>query len=113
MSAIVWTAFGLMATGAVLGQLAFRQVVEIEFSEFHEQWIRDGKPVGGPKSRRAASFWFSGFATQNVFYTWLFQTPDWAKQSPEAMRLLTHGRLWICAMLVGVVTAGLVAIFAT
>jgi type VI protein secretion system component VasK len=97
-----------MVLGAVVEILSFRQVVEIEYTNFHESWLKDGKPVGGPKSRKAASFWRSGFSTHNLLNTWLFQTPGWAKQSPDAMRHIARGRVGAAMMFLGVVILGVV-----
>jgi len=104
MTIVIWLAFGLMAIGSFIEILSFRQVVEIEFTRFHDSWLADGKPVGGPKSRRAAPFWRSGFSTQIVLNAWLFVTPAWAKQSPDAMRHITRGRIGAGMIFLGIVT---------
>jgi hypothetical protein len=104
MTLMIWMAFGFMAIGAIVEIMSFRQVVEIEFSSFHDSWLADGKPVGGLKSRKAASFWRSGFSTQNVLNTWLFVTPAWAKQSPDAMRHIARGRVGAAMMFLGIIT---------
>jgi len=49
-----------MTAGALLAGFAFRRVIEIEFTQFHDEWLKDGKPVGGAGSRRARRF---GIAT--------------------------------------------------
>ena len=104
MTLAIWIAFGLMVLGSVVTILSFRQVVEIEFTRFHDSWLADGKPVGGPKSRKAASFWRSRFSSQGLLHTWIFVTPAWAKQSPDAMGYFARGRIGAAMMLLGVLT---------
>jgi hypothetical protein len=113
MTVVVWCAFALMAPGAVFASLAFRRLVEIEFRQFHDQWLADGKPVGGPASRKAASFWRSGFSTQRVSNTWLVYTPGWVRESAEALGALRQFRLWTVVMMAGVLSAIAVALLAT
>jgi hypothetical protein len=110
---LVWLAFALMAVGAVLGRLSFQKVVEIEFTDFHDHWVKDGKPVGGPKSRRSASFWRSGFATSHVSQDWLFMTPEWARTSPEVPALLRRYRFWMAVMALGILGVGAMIILFT
>lgn len=104
MTILVWSAFTLMAVGVIIGGLAFRRLVEIEFSHFHDQWLKDGRPVGGRGSRKAASFWRSGFSTYQTFNCWLIDTPAWVQESPKASASLRRFRLWTGIMMVGVLT---------
>jgi len=104
VTGLVWSAFALMAAGVIIGGLAFRRVVEIEFSQFHDQWLTDGRPAGGRGSRKAASFWRSGFSTYRAFNSWLIGTPSWVRESPEATAALRRFRLWTWIMMAGVLT---------
>jgi hypothetical protein len=96
MNPLMWVVFGFMTAGALLAGVAFRRVIEIEFTQFHDEWLKDGKPVGGAGSRRAASFWHSDFATSQVAFDWLFKSPSWTERSPDAQRLLARFR-WLMA----------------
>ena len=102
MSAVVLIAFALMAPSGVLAFLAFRRLIDIEFIHHHERWVLDGKPVGGPLSRRAASFWLSGFSTKFAYNTLLVSTPQWVRESPEALAAIRRFRRWSAVMMVGV-----------
>jgi hypothetical protein len=113
MTFLVWGAFAVMAPAAVLALLAFRRLVEIEFSQFHTDWLRDGKPVGESGSRKAATFWRSGFATQAVANSWIGETPEWVRKSPEATAALRRLRLWVAIMMLGVVAEICVGLLAT
>jgi hypothetical protein len=113
MTPFVWIAFAVMASGAILTSLAFRRLVDVEFKNFHDEWLRDGKPVGGPESRKAASFWRSGFSTQRASNTWLVYTPAWVRKSSEATAALRQFRIWTSVMAAGVLSAIAVALFAT
>jgi hypothetical protein len=110
MTAVVWCAFALMLPSAVLALLAFRRLVEIEFTQFHDQWLTDGKPVGGAMSRKAASFWRSGFSTRHAYNTWLVSTPQWVRESPEALAALRRFRLGTVVMVIGVLASIAVAL---
>jgi hypothetical protein len=113
MTLVVWGAFAVMAPAAVLALLAFRKLVEIEFSQCQAEWLKDGKPVGESGSRKAATFWGSGFATQAVSNSWLSETPEWVRKSPEAMATLRRFRLWVTIMALGMVAEICVGLFAT
>lgn len=71
---------------------AFRRLVDIECRYAEDQWERDGRPLGGHRTRKQASFWGSDFATVACFASWLGATPSWASNIPEAALLLKRTR---------------------
>jgi hypothetical protein len=110
---VVWAALLVALAGGALGSLAFRKLVDIEFSDFHDEWLKDGRPIGGAQSRKAAPFWRSGFATQGAFQDWLVVTPAWATASPVTLRLLTRFRIGAAVLAVGVLALIAVTVFFT
>ena len=113
MTVFVWFAVFLMAVGAIFSSLAFRRVVDVEYRRFHDEWLKDGKPIGGPASRKAASFWRSGFSTQRASNAWLVYTPAWVRESAEATAALRQFRIGTVVLVAGVLSAMAVALFAT
>jgi hypothetical protein len=71
------------------------RLLKIEHDDFHDQWVKDGRPHGMP-------FWFPldelqllGFRSYPWYmgYWWLFKTPDWVKGHPAASTLFRYYRL--------------------
>ncbi len=99
---LVWV-FGLLAAvSAGLATFAGSALIELEYVDFHEQWLQDGRPVGGKRSRGAASFWLSGFSRNIVLQRWLMSTPTWAQGHERAMGLLKRFRLSAAAMILSI-----------
>lgn len=116
MSAISLLAYIALAI-AVIGMLGIRdrfvRLVDLEHGEFHDEWLKDGRPVGGRASRKEASFWRSGFATQRCFNSWLVGSPTWAMNHRGARRLLVGMRSWSILLIVGIAALGAIAILGT
>ena len=92
-------AFGLMFAGFVafitasgLCGHAARRLVDFQFQNYHDAWVRDGRPVGGKITRHELSFIGSAFASITVTPGWLFARPAWlpAESAGELLR-----RAWI------------------
>src|ERR1700686_2079613 len=113
MSLVGWCAIGFLTPGAVLATIARQRLVEIEFRQFRDSGIADGRPLGGSESRRASSFWGSGQATRRVFIRWLDETPTWAQQSPEALAALRAFRLGVTLLWAGFLATVAVAVWAS
>lgn len=86
----------------------FERVVDIEFEYFRPNWEADGKPIGGKKSRRYASFTKSDFTASFCFYAWLITTPIWATQHPGAPALLKLMRILFLFWLAAMISLGLI-----
>jgi hypothetical protein len=91
---------GILLIVLVLPLLLLSRLLEIEHDEFHEQWVKDGRPHAMP-------FWFPleelhllGFRSYPWYmgYWWLFKTPDWVKRHPTASKLFRYYR-WISYLL--------------
>jgi len=96
MSTFLYSIFAILAIGAIGAQWAYSRLLEIEFEDFHDQWIADGRPVavfGGKESRKEATFIGSASAASDCLQQWLFTTPPWIPSSKEAA--LWHKRLRI------------------
>lgn len=82
----------------VASYLSLAFLLKVEHDDFHEEWVKDGRPSGAPvwfpmkeMSTRPFSIhpsypWFRGLI-------WLFRTPEWTKQSARAHTLLLVYRI--------------------
>ena len=93
MTLLIYTVFGFLAVGALGAHWSFSSLIEIEHTKFHDQWVADGKPIGGKSARKEATF-FSPSMPRELFYRWMSSTPDWIAQSPEAQFWHRHLRFW-------------------
>jgi len=91
---VLYVALGIAAIGLVGMTLAFNRLIDLEFTQFPEEWVSDGKPEGGKASRQEASFLWSGFSGWSCFHHWMFKSPDWVVGNREAETLLFRMRLW-------------------
>ena len=98
----IYTLVAITCIGALGASFFFRQLVDIEFVNFHDQWESDGKPTGGKESRRHASFWKSDFANFSCFHSWLLVSPSWIEGHMEARRCLRRTRQYTLVMIVGI-----------
>ncbi len=73
----------------------FRKVVDIEYVEFHQQWINDGRPSGSRLTRKEESFLFSGFSPPILFLQWVILPPIWAKGHSKAQFHLNKMKRWV------------------
>jgi len=86
---------GIFLIVMILPAFLLARLLKVEHDEFHEQWVKDGKPHGMP-------FWFPfeelhslGFRSYPWFVGtwWLFKTPDWVKGHQSATKLLRYYRI--------------------
>ena len=76
--------------------LTFDRLLFVEYSSYRKNWERDGKPHGffwTPAELKGSGFWGfvrSSVAHKRLRFDWLFVTPPWIRESPEA-------RLWLFA----------------
>jgi hypothetical protein len=82
---------------------AFDKLVAVEYRKHREEWEKDRSPYGffwSPPERG----WFSGSnysARDRVAVSWLFVTPGWMENDPEALDLVSRLRnSWMLAFLV-------------
>jgi len=66
----------------------FDRLVKIEYQRHNEDWIKDGKPRGFFWRAPESSWIRSSFAMQRLSMQWLFKTPDWINNDPEATNYL-------------------------
>ena len=72
----------------------FQKLVDIEYLEFHNKWIEDGRPAGGRVTLSEQNFFLSGFSPSLVLVQWMFSTPRWAKGHTAAEFHLRKMKQW-------------------
>jgi hypothetical protein len=79
------------------------KIIEIEYQNYREQWVRDGKPyiwlsaTSRPDYRSWMERRFSAqLRTRLLSIAWLYSTPSWMNGSPEAKRFLRRYRIGSC-----------------
>jgi hypothetical protein len=86
---------GILLIVLILPTFLLSRLLKVEHDDFHDQWVKDGRPHGMP-------FWFPlkelnslGFRSYPWFVGtwWLFKTPDWVKGHESATQLLRYYRL--------------------
>ena len=81
----------------------FDRLVKLEYQEYRNAWERDGKPSGMTWWPRESP-WPQGAAVRGVlFFSWLFTTPDWIKQSSKGQALVKRLRACIISFNLGVI----------
>ena len=75
------------------------RLIDIEYTEFHEQWLADGRPpLGGWDRGEEASYWLSSLSGRFVVLQWLLETPGWVLGHSRAPLLLRRLRISAAAM---------------
>jgi hypothetical protein len=102
MTIVLSIFIGLM--GVLLVAISnFDSLVKIEYRKYKDEWIIDGKPHGF-FWRPSESTWFSSsIAMQKLSFRWLFKTPQWISNDPEAIYRLKRLRLFVLIFNIGIV----------
>ncbi len=66
----------------------FDKLVKIEYQRHNEDWTKDGKPRGFYWRASESTLISSSFAMQKLSFVWLFRTPHWTNDDPEATAYL-------------------------
>jgi hypothetical protein len=93
---------GLMAV-LLFAFVNFDNLVKIEYRKYKDEWTIDGKPRGF-FWRPPESTWFSSpIAMQKLSFRWLFKTPKWMNNDPEAIYRLKRLRLFVLIFNIGII----------
>ena len=85
----------------------FKKLVDIEYLEFHDEWVKDGRPAGGKITRKEQSFVMSGLSPSFVHFRWMFGPPEWAKSHQIAMAHIKAMKRWFfCSIPMWLCVAG-------
>ena len=109
--AAIWALGVILVVAAAIAMFVGSQLIEVEYTEFRDQWLADGRPAGGKRSRTEASFWVSGSSRNTVLNRWLLETPTWVRGHTHASQLLRAIRVSAVAMLLSMLGLVLVTVY--
>ena len=109
--AAIWALGVFLAVAGGAGMLVASQLIEVEYTEFREQWLADGRPAGGKGSRAESSFWVSGSSRMSVLQRWLLETPTWVRGHRHASQLLRTLRISAGAMFLSMLGLVVVTVY--
>ena len=103
---LITVGFGLLFLFLARARAALEQLFEYEHEHLPEQWIKDGCPPGRPKRNSddkpiSLLHIFSPYSPL-IFFLYIFTTPEWVKQNPEAMSYLHRFRRYVFYWNIGV-----------
>jgi hypothetical protein len=81
----------------------FDVLVRIEYRKYKDEWIIDGKPRGFFWKPPESTWFSSSIAMQKLSFRWLFKTPQWMSNDPEAIDRLKRLRLLVLIFNAGIV----------
>ena len=79
----------------------FDRVLRSEYESHRPAWEADGRPIGFFWRARESGYFFSYLAFLRVSFAWLFMTPKWVADSPQAGAALRKLRLAVLTWNVG------------
>ena len=71
---------------------ALNQLIDLQYTTHHEDWVSSGRPLGGRVTRKESSFWLSDFSAIAFGGGLVSETPGWIKNRPEAVAILRRYR---------------------
>jgi hypothetical protein len=89
---------------AIAANIAFDQVIQLEYRDHHDQWERDGNPWSELRRPPGKEKGDAG-AWKRCSAAWLCSTPAWARSDVVATRLL-----WLYRVLALTFTLGICAV---
>jgi hypothetical protein len=94
MTIILGIFIGLMGV-LLFAFFNFDNLVKIEYRKYRDEWTIDGKPRGF-FWRPPESTWFSSsIAMKKLSFRWLFRTPQWMTNDPDAIYRLKRLRIFV------------------
>jgi hypothetical protein len=86
---------GVMLITLVLPTFLLSRLLKVEHDEFHDQWVKDGRPSGMPFWLPSKELHLMDLSSYSglVGTWWLFKTPDWVRGHQTASKLLRYYRL--------------------
>jgi hypothetical protein len=101
----------LFAIAFICGFIAYRKFTELlrmEYQRHRISWLEDGSPVSSFWQPKGRDFIRGRFWAEAVSIAWMFTTPSWVRNDPEALKCLSQYRTYSavsCVLIVVVVVA--------
>ena len=88
--------------------ITFDQLVKTEYSDFSDEWFKDGKPRGIFWSPPGSTM-FSGWGEMyRISFLWLFKTPAWAREDINIRPLFKRLRFFVLIWCAGVLSLAVI-----
>jgi hypothetical protein len=106
----------LVAVGClVYSFISFDRLVRLQHREQHALWEADGRPIGffwrpAEVGWLPPAIWTSGLAHNRLSMVWIFETPDWVRESAPALRLIHDLRMGVLLWNVLIVAVAVAAV---
>ncbi len=81
--------------------LIFDRLVRLEYREYNGEWENDGKPIGFFWKPPGAMEDMLAIARTKLCFQWLFKSPHWMLQNPQAMSLVKWLRICVAIWNIG------------
>lgn len=101
---------------------AFGGLIQRLHRNHHAEWLACGRPAGIFRTPQevwdlpAGQQFASSIANSHLSWTWMFVTPEWMKQEPDAYRLVRRMRIATVASIMGMgawLVVGLIQVMGT
>ncbi len=56
----------------------YDKILRIEYLNYHDQWLKDGSPLGFFWVPKGAKLFAGSFSRGSLSFQWLFKNPQWA-----------------------------------
>jgi hypothetical protein len=76
--------------------ITFELLVRREYKQHRSHWEKDGRPRGIFWSPLDTRLWVGTGARNRLYYRWLFRSPEWMRNDPQAFNLLILYRVSWC-----------------
>jgi hypothetical protein len=91
--------------------ITFDRLVRREHKQHRSHWEKDGRPRGIFWSPPDTGLWVGNGARNRLTYRWLFRSPEWTRNDPQALNLLILFRVSWC-LVTSLLVAPIVIAFA-
>jgi hypothetical protein len=97
----------LFVVAFVIGFVAYRKLsvlMRMEYDRHRDNWLVDGGPISSLWRPPESDFVTGRIAESIVMVRWLFRTPSWTRNDPEACRYLSGYRIYTAVFVVLLIT---------
>lgn len=112
MTIILFLFIGLMGV-LLVAFFNFDALVKIEYRKYRDEWTSDGKPQGIFWRPRESTWFSSSLATHKLSLRWLYKTPQWINNDPEAIYRLKKLRAFVSTFIIGMIFWFIIVILQT
>jgi hypothetical protein len=71
----------------------YDRILKTEYSNYHDQWLSDGSPLGFFWMPKGAKLFSGSFSRGALSFRWLFKNPKWAINDKTVLQYLLKLRI--------------------